>query len=151
PEITMLTGITAGELENAPTFRQIKDDILDTIKDCIFVAHNVRFDYGFLKNEFFRQEITFTAKHFCTVRLSRALYPQFIHHNLDSIIERFGFSCENRHRAFDDAQILVHFYNKILQDFPLDHLEKIINKALKKPSIPVKLKTDLATIPEKPG
>lgn len=56
-EITMLTGITAGDLENAPTFRHIKDDILETLSGCIFVAHNVRFDYGFLRNEFQRLDI----------------------------------------------------------------------------------------------
>src|SRR4051794_18306176 len=65
PEIEILTGITQKDLENAPTFRQIKTDILESLIDCVFVAHNVRFDYGFLKNEFSREEITFSAKHFC--------------------------------------------------------------------------------------
>lgn len=151
PEITYMTGITQHDLENSPTFRQIKDDILETLEDCIFVAHNVRFDYGFLKNEFKRQGITFTKKHFCTVRLSRALYPQYRHHNLDSLIERFGFTCENRHRAFDDAKILYSFYTKVLTDFPLEQIAKAINIGLKKPSVPLKLKTDLKNIPEKPG
>lgn len=116
PEITLLTGITAGDLENAPTFRQIKDDILETLSGCVFVAHNVRFDYGFLKNEFQRLDISFSSGHFCTVRLSRALYPRFRRHNLDSLIERFGFTphhndgagfaSETRHRALYDAKIL---------------------------------------------
>lgn len=151
PEITFLTGITAGDLENAPTFRQIKDDILETLSDCVFVAHNVRFDYGFLKNEFQRLDLSFSSKHFCTVRLSRALYPKFSRHNLDSLIERFGFTSEARHRALSDAKILFLFYNKIMQDFPPDQIEKAVNKALKKPSIPLKLQTDLDTLPEGPG
>jgi DNA polymerase-3 subunit epsilon len=151
PEITRMTGIQTHELENAPTFRQIKDDILEILNGCTFVAHNVRFDYSFIKNEFKREEITYSSKHFCTVRLSRALYPQFHHHNLDSIIQRFGFQIQNRHRAFDDARILVNFYTKILNDFPHDQIEKAINIALKKPSIPLKLQTNLNTIPEAPG
>ena len=151
PEITLLTGITAGDLENAPTFRQIKNDILETLSDCVFVAHNVRFDYGFLKNEFRRLDHSFSSRHFCTVRLSRALYPRFKRHNLDSLIERFGFTSEARHRALSDAKILFLFYNKIMQDFPLNHVEKAIGKALKKPSIPLNLKTDLRTLPEGPG
>src|SRR5476649_2448024 len=87
-EITMITGITARDIENAPTFRQIKDAILEILDDCVFVAHNARFDYGFLKSEFQRENHSFSSKHFCTVRLSRALYPQQSHHNLDSIIQR---------------------------------------------------------------
>lgn len=151
PEITLLTGITAGDLENAPTFRQIKDDILETLSGCVFVAHNVRFDYGFLKNEFQRLDLSFSPRHFCTVRLSRALYPRFRRHNLDSLIERFGFESKARHRALSDAKILFLFYNKIMQDFPLSKIEKAVRKALKKPSIPVRLQTNLETIPENPG
>src|SRR5437868_4812001 len=117
PEITLLTGITARDIENAPTFRQIKDEILETLTDCIFVAHNVRFDYGFLKNEFQRENISFKSKHFCTVRLSQILYPMHRHHNLNAIIERFNFHCEQRHRALDDAQILFEFYKKIQEQF----------------------------------
>src|SRR5438445_552997 len=102
-EIELLTGIRAEDVETAPTFRQVKDQILEALEDCIFVAHNVRFDYGFLRNEFKREEISFSAKHFCTVRLSRLLYPRYKKHNLDSLIERLQIPCENRHRALDDA------------------------------------------------
>lgn len=151
PEITLLTGITAGDLENAPTFRQIKDDILEALSGCVFVAHNVRFDYGFLKNEFQRLDISFSSKHFCTVRLSRSLYPEFSRHNLDSLIERFGFASEARHRALSDAKMLFLFYKKIMQDFPRDQIEKAVGKALKRPSIPSKLKTNIEELPEGPG
>ena len=111
-EIELLTGITSANLEYAPTFNSLKTDILDILEGTVFVAHNVRFDYGFLKREFQRENISFSTKHFCTVRLSRLLYPQFRHHNLDSIIERFNFQCANRHRALDDAKILFDFYKK---------------------------------------
>ena len=61
PEITRITNITDSELQNAPTFRSIKTDILEALIDCTFVAHNVRFDYGFLKNEFKRENISFSS------------------------------------------------------------------------------------------
>lgn len=150
-EITRMTGITTQELENAPTFRQIKDDVLDILLGCTFVAHNVRFDYSFIRNEFKRHNLTYSSKHFCTVRLSHALYPRFRRHNLDSLIERFGFKCSNRHRAYDDARVLVDFYNKIIADFSPEQIEKAIDMAIKKPSIPLRLKTDLSALPENPG
>lgn len=152
PEIEMLTGITAADLEGQPLFRHIHKEILEMLVDCVFVAHNVRFDYGFLKHEFVRENIDFTARHFCTVKLSRLLYPRMTHHNLDAIIERFGFSCEKRHRAFDDANILWQFYQNAQENIPVDTFTKAVHTALRHPSTPIKLKQeDLDSLPELPG
>jgi DNA polymerase III subunit epsilon len=152
PEIQSLTGITSLELTTAPTFREVAPDILNLLKDAVFVAHNVRFDYSFLKGEFRLLEKTFSSKHFCTVKLSRFLYPQHRHHNLDSIIERFGFTCKNRHRAFDDASILFSFYQHIQKEFPQEHVEHAIQSALKKTFLPPRLTNDVVELlPESPG
>ena len=152
PEIIRLTGITEGELSTAPTFREIASDILDILEDCTFVAHNVRFDYGFLKTEFKRLNQTFASKHFCTVRLSRALYPQERHHNLDSLIQRFNLSVANRHRAFDDAHAIYTFYKKAQQSFPDELFTNAIKTVLKKPYLPVQLSSNiLDALPELPG
>lgn len=152
PEITMITGITGNDLENAPTFRQIKHDILEELIDSVFVAHNVRFDYSFLKNEFLREEINFSSRHFCTVRLSRMLYPTFPRHNLDTIIQQLNIPVQNRHRALDDAKVLYHFYKHMQQTIAPDMLEQAIYKSMKKPSLPLKLEQSmLDSIPEKPG
>jgi DNA polymerase III subunit epsilon len=152
PEIERLTGIRQNDVENAPTFDALSKDIYAMLKDYIFVAHNVRFDYGFLKSEFARSEIAFTTKHFCTVRLSRLLYPNHRRHNLDSIIERFDISCSNRHRALDDAKVIQEFYTTAQKSFPAEKFEKAVSAALKKPSIPLRLKQEmLDALPEHPG
>jgi DNA polymerase III subunit epsilon len=105
-EIQTLTGISPADLEKAPSFFDIKDELMGYFEDTVFVAHNARFDYGFLKQEFLRFGDKFSQKQLCTVKLSRLLYPEHRHHNLDSIIERFQFEIKNRHRAFSDAKIL---------------------------------------------
>jgi DNA polymerase III subunit epsilon len=152
PDITRLTGITSNMLENAPTFRQCKDDILELLQDCVFVAHNVRFDYGFLRNELQRTGVTFSSKHFCTVRLSRLLFPHLTHHNLDSVMQYHNIACANRHRAFDDAKVLHSFYTKIQKELPAETLQAALSLALRKPSLPIKLKQeDLDALPEHPG
>lgn len=152
PEIERITGIRQIDVENAPLFRHVIDEVNEILNDCVFVAHNVRFDYGFLKTEFIRENINFSPRHFCTVRLSRMLFPEFKHHNLDSIIQRYGFTCENRHRALDDAKILYDFYTTLQKTIDPEVLEKTISLALKKPSLPVKLQgTDIASLPEHPG
>lgn len=152
PFIQNLTGITQEHLENAPTFEHIKDEILEILQDSIFVAHNVRFDYGFLRNEYRRFGHSFSAKHFCTVKLARLLYPNFSKYNLDSIMERFNISCENRHRAFDDAKVLWEFYQKAMKEIPQEVFEKSVNIALRRPSVPLGISQDiLDNLPQTPG
>lgn len=147
-----LTGITEAELTNAPTFYEVMDDINDILKDCVFVAHNVRFDYGFIRNEFRRYEKKFSAKHFCTIKLSQRLFPNERKHNLDAIISRFNIKCINRHRAFDDALVLWEFYQKLQNSFEPDLLEKAISGSLKKPSVPLNITSEtIESLPEKPG
>jgi len=152
PEIERLTGIHPSDVQNAPTFRQVAPEIQKLLSDTIFVAHNVRFDYGFLRSEFKRENISYSSKHFCTVRLSRILYPRFKHHNLDSIIERFDFTCERRHRALADAKILVSFYTQAKKMFSEDIFTDAVNRAMRRPSLPLNLShIDLETLPESPG
>lgn len=151
-EITHLTGIAQKDLENAPTFNSLKDEIIDILDDCTFVAHNVRFDYGFIKNEFLRENFTYNAKHFCTVRLSRLLYPEWPRHNLDALIQHCNIACTSRHRAFDDAQVLFHFYNHLQQTIDSQKLEEALSRTLKKPSLPIKLPIEeLDKLPDRPG
>src|SRR5215831_9530030 len=88
PFIQLLTGISDAMVEQAPTFAQLADEISTRLADRTFVAHNARFDYGFLKNEFRRTGHDFNPPVLCTVRLSRKLFPDFEKHNLDAIAVR---------------------------------------------------------------
>lgn len=152
PEITNLTGISPADLEKAPSFFDVKDEVLSYFDDAVFVAHNARFDYGFLKQEFLRYGEKFSQKQLCTVKLSRLLYPEHRHHNLDSIIERFKFEIGARHRAFHDAKVLWDFYQKIQTLFPVEKYTQVISHILRKPNIPPKLKNFAhSDIPETAG
>ncbi|HLB60362.1 MAG TPA: exonuclease domain-containing protein [Patescibacteria group bacterium] len=152
PMIQTLTGISPKEIEHAPTFAEEKDEIYELLQDSVFVAHNARFDYAFLKSEFSRFEMPFTAKQLCTARLSRLLFPRFRHHGLSALIERFGFSCKRRHRAYDDAQVLLQFYRRIMSEVEPKRLLESFNKILRRPTLPSLLNSDiLDTLPESPG
>ena len=152
PFVQTLTGISPVELEKAPTFEQEKDEIYELLQDSVFVAHNVRFDYAFLKGEFNRFEMPFTAKQLCTAKLSRLLFPSERRHGLTALIERFGFTCEHRHRAFDDARVLWQFFQKIHADFQPDKVAEALTKVMKRPSLPPHLDPAiLDTLPESPG
>lgn len=151
-EITRLTGITEELIKGAPSFSQIKEEILELMEGCTIVAHNASFDYGFIKNELKRFNTNFSAKRICTVKLSRALFPEFPKHDLSSIITRFNFDCPARHRAFDDAKVLWDFFQKVTKDFPEDILIKAIDSNLKKPNIPVNVPAKVMdALPEEHG
>lgn len=152
PFIENLTGITQEGLLIAPTFDEVKDEIITLLEGVAFVAHNVRFDYAFVRNELRRYGVSYTAKQICTVKLSRLLYPRFQKHNLDSLIERFNFICERRHRAFDDAKVLWDFFQKAQIDMGLEKFAQAIDRVLKRPSVPLAITQDmLDTLPETPG
>src|SRR5437660_4254198 len=86
--IQALTGISNAMVAKAPRFADIASEVAARIAGCVFVAHNARFDYGFLKHEFGRLGQPFTAKVLCTVKLSRRLFTDSARDNLDSLIER---------------------------------------------------------------
>ncbi len=151
-EIEALTGISARELEKAPTFASIYKDLHSILDGCVFTAHNVRFDYGFIKNEFRREGISFKAKNLCTVKLSRKLFPRFKHHSLDDVMERFDIGCSDRHRAFGDAEVLWKFYKILQKTVPKEKLIEAVNRVLKKPSRPINISEKvLDDLPESPG
>lgn len=109
PWITNLTGITPHDLTGAPYFCDIAQQLYDFMQGCVFAAHNVLFDYSFLKREFASCNLRFAPKLFCTVKMSRALFPEHRGHSLQKIIERHNIAVANRHRAFDDAKAIYEY------------------------------------------
>src|SRR3989338_8622199 len=107
--IERLTGIRNEDLEGAPPFRGMREELEAVLDGCVFVAHNVRFDYGLIRNEFARLGRAFSAPCLCSVRLSRRLYPRFKRHNLSELIERFRLPCRHRHRALGGAEAVWAF------------------------------------------
>lgn len=127
--ITQMTGICDDDVKDSPLFCDIAQDLQHFFKDALFIAHNVNFDYRFIQNEFTMLGQTFNKQRLCTVRLSRALFPEHKSHKLDHIIERFGFDVQNRHRAYDDAEILYKFLMH-LQQTNTTNLETTFNKLI---------------------
>lgn len=150
--ITNLTGITTDDVVDAPRFAQVADDLAEILDGAVFVAHNVRFDYGFLRMEFDRLGVPFHPPLLCTVRLSRRLFPEFRTHKLAAIIERHGLAVAARHRAFDDAQALWQFYQLVQHEFDLDTVEEAVRAQLGSQSVPSQLDVEqVAALPEGPG
>ena len=126
-------------VSTAPVFSEIREALLDWLSDAVLCAHNVRFDYGFLKNEFKRIGISFQKKLLCTVKLSRKLYPQHQSHSLDAIIERFNLMCEQRHRAMGDTETMAAFIHAAIQELGESAVQDTAQLLLKQQAIPAGL------------
>src|SRR5688572_8951363 len=152
PPIQALTGITSEMVAAAPTFRELAGELYERLAGRVFVAHNARFDYGFLRREFERAGLKFMAKTVCTVRLSRRLYGEHDSHNLDSLIGRHNIACRARHRALGDADVVWQF----LRIAAHEHGDEILNVAARQVARQATLPPHIDrgvidAIPEAPG
>jgi len=115
PLYTRISGITNDMVENAPRFHQVAKRILEMTEGRIFVAHNVGFDYGFVKEEFNSLGYKFRREKLCTVRLSRKLMPDRISYSLGHLCASLNIPIEGRHRAEGDAVATAQLFDLLLR------------------------------------
>lgn len=104
PFISRLTGISQAMVENAPTFAEIASRVAEFLKGCLFVAHNAKFDFAFVKAEFNRAGFEFSAPQLCTVVAARRYFPKLNAYGLAALCEHFAIPLQNHHRALADAE-----------------------------------------------
>ena len=150
--IQRLTGISPQMVEHQPSFDQIAGRLKQELEGKIFIAHNARFDYGFIKASFKRIGIDFKPKVLCTVKMSRLLFPDQPRHNLDTIINMHGLKVSARHRALGDADLLLQFWRVCEAKFGKEKLNEVIHQLIGNASLPPNIDKDLIdSIPDAPG
>ncbi len=113
--ITRLTGIDNEMVKNAPKFHEIAKVIVELTAGRTFVAHNVKFDYSFIREEFFRLGYNFDRKTLCTVQMSRRFLPGHKSYSLGKICSDLGIEINGRHRASGDALATVKLFEILLE------------------------------------
>jgi len=152
PAIQSITGITDDMVALAPAFSEIAPSLLARLEGKLLVAHNARFDYGFLRNEFRRAGHRYSSRVLCTVKLSRKLYPHEARHNLDALMARHGIACESRHRALGDARAIWLLMNQWRREHDPAWIAAKVESLVKAPAVPAGLPEGaLDDIPEAPG
>ncbi len=150
--IEQLTGIRNAMVADAPTYDEVGQKLMQLLDGAVLVAHNVRFDHGFLQHEFARMGVTLRVKTLCTVRLSRLLYPQVKGHGLDAIMQRHGIATESRHRAMGDVLVMQQWLAQVTEAFGIDLLRAHAQTLLQgSAALPPQLETPITDIPESPG
>jgi len=112
--ITNLTGITNDMVAEAPKFYEVARQIIEMTENCIFVAHNVSFDYQFVRHEYKRLGYNFSRERLCTVQLSRKLIPGYTSYSLGKLCDMLNIQIEGRHRASGDAFATVKLFEHLL-------------------------------------
>ena len=150
--IQSLTGIHPGLVENAPSFQEVAALIFEKLQGNVFVAHNVNFDYSFLKHHLSAAGYELSAQKLCTVRLSRKVFPALTSYSLGNLCRHFSITIENRHRAGGDASATAVLFEHILKNNGAVYIEEFLKKNSKEQSLPPNLpKEQVASLPYSPG
>ena len=150
--IQVLTGISHEMVAKAPPFQQVAEEISAILKDRIFIAHNVNFDYSFLKHHLEFHGQNFQAPKVCTVRLSKKVFPGLPSYSLGNLCRSLAIPIENRHRAGGDADATVALFEQILSNNGLEHINQSIRKGSKEQFLPPNLrKEEITSLPYSPG
>ena len=147
-----LTGISNSMVEDAPHFSEVAPRLLKLLQGAVLVAHNVRFDHGFIQQELARLGLPLTINTLCTVRLSRRLYPQHKGHGLDAIMLRHGLRTEARHRAMGDVDVVLQWLALAQTELGASMVQREATALLQgDANLPPQLETPVDSIPDSPG
>ena len=150
--VELLTGITNEMVENARHFKMIADELYDLLYDKVFVAHNVNFDYSFIKYHLGACGYDLNCKKLCTIRLGRQILPGLKSYSLGNFCREIGIPIEQRHRAGGDADATVELFHYLLARDSNGHVHKMLIVKSKEQQLPPNLAAEqVRALPQKPG
>ncbi|MBZ4663511.1 MAG: PolC-type polymerase [Caloramator sp.] len=124
-EIQKLTGITNEMVMDKETIIDILPKFIEFVGEGVLVAHNAKFDTGFLREKFKKFNLPFNYSILDTLPLARWLLPDLKRHKLNVIAEHLGISLENHHRAVDDAEATAHIFLKFIDMLKEKEISKL--------------------------
>jgi DNA polymerase III subunit epsilon len=150
--ITALTGITNEMVADAPSFEAVAPQIDELLREAVFVAHNVNFDYSFVKRHMEAQGYAVKYSKLCTVRLARKVFPGMPSYSLGNLCRQLGIGISNRHRAGGDAGATVKLFEHLLANGGDVHVQQMLKKSSAEQWLPLHLtKADIEQLPQVPG
>lgn len=153
PRITALTGISDDMVEDAPGFEDVADEVAKLLGDCVFVAHNVGFDYAFIRGHFEALGISWQRPKLCTVRLARKAFPGMPRYGLGALCDARGITHIDRHRAMGDAEATAELFHQIF-DSPRGQtaIAEALRRGTREQWMPQHVKaSEFDILPDEPG
>lgn len=150
--VQVLTGIRPDMLQDAPAFQEIAGRVHEMLKDTVFVAHHVNFDYSFIKYQLEACGYELDTKKLCTVRLSRKVFPGLSGYSLGKLCRDLEIPIQNRHRAGGDADATVILFEKILSRDSQGAVRQMLHGKSREQYLPPNLPSEqIASLPYMPG
>lgn len=150
--IFALTGINNEMVADAPVFGDIAEKVYSLLENRIFVAHNVNFDYSFIKQQLDVESYKFSPSKLCTVRMSRKIKPGLRSYSLGNLCKSLDIKIENRHRAGGDAEATAILFSKLLEWDENGIIPEMLKRNSKEQHLPANLpKSDFENLPDCPG
>lgn len=150
--IQSMTGITDDMVAGAPDFEEVAEEIHRVLHDKTFVAHNVNFDYSFIKAHLKAAGYDLNTQKLCTVRLSRKIIPGLPSYSLGKLCDSLGISIEERHRAGGDAAATVKLFRLLLEKDEKQFITKSLKRDSKESVLPPHVpKEHFDQLPYTPG
>lgn len=147
-----LTGINNEMVANAPIFDDISEKVLEMLTDRVFVAHNVNFDYSFVRHQLEQAGFKWSARKLCTVRAARKIKPGLSSYSLGKLCYSLNIPLENQHRAGGDADATAILFSQLLEGDDKGEIAKMIKMTSQDQRLPPNLPPDdFNNLPEKPG
>jgi DNA polymerase-3 subunit epsilon len=150
--IQSLTGIDPQMVADKPHFSEVADQVFRMLSGRTFIAHNVNFDYSFIKHYLQLAGYDYHAPKLCTVRLSRKIKPGLKSYSLGKLCDALGITIENRHRAGGDADATAILFSKLVAWDTEGHIREMLKKTSKEQQLPPNLsREDFLKLPDCPG
>ena len=150
--ISALTGISNEMVATAPLFSEVATEVFSLLHDKIFIAHNVNFDYSFLKYHLSACGYELQTKKLCTVRLSRKVFPGLLSYSLGKLCKQLKVELNNHHRAGGDAEATAILFSMILENDKDGHVVQSLNRNSKEQRLPPNLaRSEFDKLPNTPG
>lgn len=150
--ITALTGIDNRMVQDAPLFEEVAEVLHGMLKDNVFIAHSVNFDFSFVRHQLKAAGYEIPARKLCTVRLSKKVFPGLPSYSLGNLCRSLNIELENRHRAGGDARATVRLFEHMLANGAQPHIDAMLKKTSGDQWLPLNLsRSDITKLPAKPG
>lgn len=150
--ITHLTGITNEMVSRAPRFEEIMSELEDILSDCIFIAHNVGFDFSFIKKQFEEHGRRWNRPKMCTVRMTREIVPGLSSYSLSNLCRHFNIVNKQAHRAMADVEATFELFKRLQAQDENDVIKSWSMKRTPSSWLPPRVSVDeFEKMPEAPG
>lgn len=150
--IQSLTGITNQMVQRAPAFNEVAAQVYELLQDKVFVAHNVNFDYSFVKHHLAEAGFEWNAKKLCTLRLSRKILPGLQRYGLGNLCHSVGIPLHSHHRAGGDATATAHLFSLLVHKDDNDVIAQMLKGRNKEQYLPPHLPVEqVDSLPQSGG